>query len=74
MALAQVTYDVADTLVAHHPHHDPWRYWQPSGPRQPSPWDGDNHPAPTYSLDYDVLASHLTVERCWLTEHPVANT
>lgn len=41
-ALVQVAYDVADAFVAHHPRHDPWRYWQPSGPRHrhPSPWEG----------------------------------
>lgn len=70
MALVQVVYDVADSLVAYHPRHDPWRIWKPSGPRYPSPWNGDTHSAPTYSVDYDLLASHLTVERRWLTEHP----
>ncbi|MDH6492646.1 DUF4238 domain-containing protein [Streptomyces sp. SAI-127] len=74
IALVQVTYDVADAFVAHHPRHDPWRHWQPSGPRHPSPWNGDSHSAPMYSLEYDVLAPHLTVERRWLTEHPPPHT
>ncbi|WP_416960785.1 hypothetical protein [Streptomyces sp. Agncl-13] len=73
MGLVQVTYDVADAFVAHHPQHDPWRYWQPSGPRQPSPWNGDSPSAPMYTLEYDTLAPELTVERRWLTEHSTTN-
>jgi hypothetical protein len=73
MALVQVAYDVADAFVAHHPRHDPWRHWQPSGPRHPSPWNGDSHSAPMYSMEYDVLAPYLTVERRRLTEHPTPN-
>ncbi|MEV5704774.1 DUF4238 domain-containing protein [Actinoallomurus sp. NPDC052274] len=74
MALVQVVYDAADTFVVHHPLHDPWRYWKPSGPRLPSPWDGQNHPAPTYAIEYDILPPDLTVERRWLTEHPPPTT
>ncbi|WP_431681167.1 DUF4238 domain-containing protein [Kitasatospora sp. KL5] len=69
MALVQIVYDVADAFVLHHPRHDPWRHWKPDGPRQPAPWDGDDHPAPMYAMDYEVLAPHLTVERRWLDEH-----
>lgn len=70
MGLVQVAYDVADTFVAHHPRHDPWRHWKPSGPRHPSPWNGETHSAPMHAMEYDLLAPHLTVERRWLTEHP----
>lgn len=70
IALVQVAYDVADALVIHHPQHNPWRHWKPSGPRQPTPWDGKDHPAPMYALEYPTLPPHLTVERRWLTEHP----
>ncbi|SEB60947.1 DUF4238 domain-containing protein [Streptomyces melanosporofaciens] len=73
MALVQVAYDVADALVIHHPRHDPWVHWAPSGPRQPAPWNGKNHDAPKYVLEYGTLAPHLTVERHWLTEHPPAS-
>ncbi|MFG2732222.1 hypothetical protein [Streptomyces canus] len=68
-ALVQVAYDTADAVVAHHPRHDPWRHWQPSGPRHPSPWNGESHPAPMHSLEYDVLARDLTVEGRRLSEH-----
>jgi hypothetical protein len=70
MALVQIAYDVADAYVIHHPRHDPWAHWAPTGPRQPTPWNGTNHSAPTYVLDYATMAPHLTVERRWLTEHP----
>ncbi|MFB8235587.1 DUF4238 domain-containing protein [Kitasatospora purpeofusca] len=70
MALVQTVYDVADAFVLHHPKHDPWHHWKPSGPRQPAPWTGDDHPGPMYVMEYGLLAPHLTVERRWLTEHP----
>ncbi|NUO43161.1 MAG: hypothetical protein HOV82_14075 [Streptomyces sp.] len=70
MALVQVAYAVADAFLAHHPRHDPWRHGQRTGPRHPSPWNGDSHSAPTYSMEYDVPAPHLTVERRRLTGHP----
>ncbi|MFJ9627407.1 DUF4238 domain-containing protein [Streptomyces sp. NPDC101175] len=73
IALVQVVYDVADAFVAHHPRHDPWRHWRPSGPRHPAPWNGESQSAPAYTFEYDVLAPHLTVERRWLTEHPTPN-
>jgi hypothetical protein len=74
IGLVQVAYDVADAMVLHHPRHDPWRHWQPSGPRQPTPWDGKDHSAPMYALEYAALAPDLTVERRWLTEHPPPRT
>ncbi|MEU6914060.1 DUF4238 domain-containing protein [Streptomyces olindensis] len=70
IGLVQVAYDVADKLVVHHPAHDPWRHWQPTGTRQPAPWEGETHPAPMHALEYDVLHPDLTVERRWLTQHP----
>lgn len=36
----------------------------------PSPWKGERHPAPTRSLEYDVLTPDRTVERRRLSEHP----
>jgi hypothetical protein len=70
----QAAYDVADTVVLHHPRHDPWRHWQPDGPRQPAVWNGEEHPGPEYILEYPTLPSHLTVARRWLTEHPPPRT
>lgn len=72
MAFVDIAYDAADAFVIHHPGHDPWRHWRPDGPRLPAPWDGQDHEAPTYALEYGTLPSHLTVERRWLTEHPPA--
>ncbi|MFF9378863.1 DUF4238 domain-containing protein [Streptomyces griseoluteus] len=59
MLFVGIAYDAADAFVIHHPAHDPWRHWKPDGPRLPSPWDGQDHAAPTYLL-----------ERRWLAEHP----
>lgn len=70
IGLVQVAYDVADKFVVHHSAHDPWRHWQPSGPRHPAPWEGQVHPAPMHAFEYEVLQPHLTVERRWLTQHP----
>jgi hypothetical protein len=70
LLFVEAAYDVADAVVLHHPRHDPWRHWEPSGPRQPTPWNGSEHPGPEYMLEYPALAPHLTVERRWLDEHP----
>lgn len=70
MAFVQVAYDVADRLLIHHPRHDPWTRWQPRGPRQPAPWDGDDHPAPQFAMDYTVLPPSDNIERRWTNEHP----
>lgn len=71
MALLQVAYDVADEFVVHHPRHDPWQYWQPTGPGMPKPWEGDTHSAPQYILEYPVLDPTWNIERRWTTEHPL---
>ncbi|MFE2349414.1 hypothetical protein [Kitasatospora cineracea] len=73
MALVQIVYDVADAFVLHHLRHDPWCHWKPDGPRQPAGWDGDDHPAPVYAMDYEVMGPHLTVESRWLDEPRVAD-
>ncbi|MFF3312820.1 DUF4238 domain-containing protein [Streptomyces sp. NPDC002952] len=70
MALVEVAYDVADQFIVHHPQHDPWRHWKPSGPGQPKPWEGQTHCAPQYILEYDVFPPHQNIERRWTVEHP----
>ncbi|MFD8963395.1 DUF4238 domain-containing protein [Streptomyces sp. NPDC059568] len=70
MALVEVIYDVADQFVVHHPQHDPWKHWKPTGPGQPKPWEGQTHPAPQYILEYDVFPPHRNIDRRWTIEHP----
>ncbi|MER6976786.1 hypothetical protein [Streptomyces carpinensis] len=74
MALLQVAYDVADQFVVHHPQHDPWVHWSPSGPGQPKPWEGQTHDAPQYIIEYPVFPPHLNIERRWTIEHPPARS
>ncbi|MXQ63144.1 DUF4238 domain-containing protein [Actinomadura rayongensis] len=70
LALVQIVYDAADALIAHHPLHDPWRHWKPTGPRLPAPWEGEHHPSPEYAIEYNTLPPNETVEKRWTTQHP----
>ncbi|MFF6835932.1 DUF4238 domain-containing protein [Streptomyces sp. NPDC012438] len=69
-AFVDVAYDVADQFVIHHPQHDPWKHWKPTGPRQPKAWEGQTHSAPQYIIEYDAFPPHLNIERRWTVEHP----
>ncbi|MCX5079268.1 DUF4238 domain-containing protein [Streptomyces sp. NBC_00513] len=70
MALVGVAYDVADQFVIHHPEHDPWKHWKPTGRAQPKSWEGETHSGPQYVLQYPVFPLDQNIERRWTVEHP----
>lgn len=63
-------YEVADSQVFCHEDHDPRPGLRLDGPQMPTPWNGADHHAPSWSINYATLAAGMTVERRWLVEHP----
>jgi hypothetical protein len=69
-----VIWAAADRQVFYHPDHNPIPALADrsrQGPRLPAPGTADENSAPQYAISYGVLPPDMTVERRWLTEHPL---
>jgi hypothetical protein len=64
-------FEAADSHVFCHRDHDLFQDLHLVGPRLSRPWAGETMDGPSWVVEYPVMESDWTVERRWLTEHPL---